>query len=97
MIEKGRHVSPKIEPHNRICTLCNLNSVEDEFHFIMECPFYSTLRINLLNVFSDIYNLNSMSNIDIFKLIMSVSDYDCIIPVIKYVRHAFEARQSIDI
>jgi hypothetical protein len=97
MIEKGRHVSPKIEPHNRICTLCNLNSVEDEFHFIMECPFYSTLRIDLLNVFSDIYNLNSMSNIDIFKLIMSVSDYDCIIPVIKYVRHAFEARQSIDI
>ena len=26
---------------NRICTLCNLNDIEDEFHFILKCPKYN--------------------------------------------------------
>ena len=35
MIEKGRYVNPKIPPEDRICKICDLNVVEDEFHFIM--------------------------------------------------------------
>ena len=26
------------------CTLWNLNDIEDEFHFVFKCPFYSLLR-----------------------------------------------------
>ena len=29
---------------NRLCTFCNQNDIEDEFHFILKCPFYSNLR-----------------------------------------------------
>ena len=76
MIEKGRHVTPKIQPQDRICKLCDLSLVEDEFHSIMKCPFYSTLRNNLLSKLSDIYNLDSMSNNEVFTRIMGVSDYD---------------------
>ena len=29
---------------SRICTFCNLNKIEDEFHFLMICPLYNELR-----------------------------------------------------
>ena len=29
--------------------MCNLNDVEDEFHFILRCPAYNDLRKNTSN------------------------------------------------
>ena len=43
-IEQGRYTNDRRE--NRKCTLCNLNDIEDEFHFVLKCPFYSLLRNN---------------------------------------------------
>ena len=43
-IEQGRYTNDRRE--NRKCTLCNLNDIEDEFHFVLKCPFYSLLRKN---------------------------------------------------
>ena len=31
-----------------VCTLCNLNDLEDDFHFVLICPFYETLRKQLI-------------------------------------------------
>ena len=28
----------------RVCILCDHNDIEDEFHFILKCPFYSDIR-----------------------------------------------------
>ena len=48
-IETGRHQNTPRE--ERICHLCTLNKVEDEEHFITECPAYSKLRTeHLTNV-----------------------------------------------
>jgi hypothetical protein len=44
MIEAGRHSTPKLSPENRICSHCNLNEVEDEYHFIMRCKVYDSLK-----------------------------------------------------
>ena len=45
-IEVGRrHGIPRIE---RICTKCNMNAVEDEYHFVLVCPFYRQLRLEIL-------------------------------------------------
>ena len=41
-IESGRYRN--IERSERICTLCNANVIEDEYHFIIECPQYKDLR-----------------------------------------------------
>ena len=41
-IEQGRYTNDRRE--NRKCTLCDLNDIEDEFHFVLKCPFYSLLR-----------------------------------------------------
>ena len=42
LVETGRHSNIAYE--NRICKLCNLAKIEDEHHFIMECPFYTEFR-----------------------------------------------------
>ena len=43
-IETGRHSKPKIPREQRICQLCEVNKVEDEHHFILECQAYEEIR-----------------------------------------------------
>ena len=44
-IETGRY--EKIDRKERICTYCNLGAIEDEEHFLLKCPAYSTFRDKL--------------------------------------------------
>jgi hypothetical protein len=30
--------------HERVCSMCNLNVVEDEYHFILQCEKYIDVR-----------------------------------------------------
>ena len=48
-IELGRHKRPYVEPNNRTCQRCNLNSVEDEVHFLMVCPKWEPHRLKLMH------------------------------------------------
>ena len=41
-IHTGRYSSTVRE--QRYCKLCNSNEVEDELHFILKCPYFSTIR-----------------------------------------------------
>ena len=41
-------------PENRSCPFCSYPYMEDEFHFIMECPAYSEDRANLNIVFDSV-------------------------------------------
>ena len=70
MIEKGRHFHQKIPVDQRICTLCSLNKVEDELHFMLKCTYYADLCTKLFKNISKIYDINSMSDNDIFLLLM---------------------------
>ena len=45
-IETGHFCNLPAE--NRLCEICNQNKVEDEFHFLMECPFYHHERQQML-------------------------------------------------
>ena len=42
MIELGRHKNLSVE--ERVCKKCNNSAVEDEIHFLCECPMYDDLR-----------------------------------------------------
>ena len=33
-----------VNMNDRICQKCNLGVIEDEFHFILQCPFYVNVR-----------------------------------------------------
>jgi hypothetical protein len=41
-IEQGRYAKEKVE--ERICKFCDEGKVEDEAHFMLECPLYKDLR-----------------------------------------------------
>ena len=41
-IEAGWH--KKLSVEERVCKKCNDNAVEDEVHFLCECPMYDDLR-----------------------------------------------------
>ena len=41
LIKTGRYVKPKNMPRSeRICKHCNLNIIENEFHFLSQCSPY---------------------------------------------------------
>ena len=44
-VEKGRYTD--IPRHDRICKVCNTGSIENEQHFLLECPAYKLLREDL--------------------------------------------------
>ncbi len=61
-IETGRYCRPKLLAKDRKCELCNLNQVEDETHFVLQCTLYDDLRqkydiFNRHNGETDIENL----------------------------------------
>ena len=41
-IETGRYDA--VIRNNRKCAKCNLDEIEDEFHFILKCPYYDDIR-----------------------------------------------------
>ena len=47
--ERGRWMKPKIELPNRICTLCNDKDIQDEYHIVLKCVHFHTLRIQFIN------------------------------------------------
>ena len=47
-VETGRWVKPNSIPFaERLCKICN--KLEDEFHFVLECPIYSDIRKVYIN------------------------------------------------
>lgn len=45
-IETGRWNN--LERCHRICSLCNKNTLDDEYHYVMECQAFSLLRNKLI-------------------------------------------------
>lgn len=58
-VEVGRYKA--IPEELRLCTLCNLGVVEDEFHFVFHCPLYDSLR-------SVLFEKMQVKNPDLFWL-----------------------------
>ena len=46
-IETGRFRNTKLE--NRLCSLCQLNEIEDEYHFLFSCSLYENARTNFVD------------------------------------------------
>ncbi len=59
MIEKGRHQD--LQENQRLCPFCD-NKIENEQHFVMECPTYNVLRQNLFDDITE--NDNEFNRLD---------------------------------
>ena len=97
LIEKGRHLN--IPRDKRLCKLCESNEIEDELHFMLKCSYYDKIRVTLFNNISEActVDFNKLSDNEKFVFLMSVSDYDCILSILRYVNGAFEKRNLLDL
>ena len=86
-IERGRYSN--IPRQNRICTLCNSSSLEDEFHFLLNCEFYSELR--MLHIPRKYF---SPPTINKFNVLMSCKNETTIKSVAVFLFYAFKKRKN---
>ena len=68
---------PRVERHAMACTRCNMDVVEDEWHFLLECPIYNAIRNKYAAIF-DIINLAHCHN----NLALTLSDADACVHTI---------------
>ena len=55
-IERGRYTRPITPLEERTCKHCHANKIEDEEHFLLECPKYDKSRESLLQKVSVMCN-----------------------------------------
>ena len=60
-IENGRHSTPRLPEHLRICQCCSSNEVENEVHFLLSCNRYDAiLLVNIpISILKIVFLLNS--------------------------------------
>ena len=72
-IDMGRKYG--LEEKDRLCKYCTLNAIESEFHFLVECPKYNNLRINLYSKICALSNnkwdLSKVTQKDCFLLLIN--------------------------
>ena len=88
-VETGRWTRPNSTPiSERLCKLCN--KLEDEFHFVLECPVYSDLRKSYVSRYyynrPNMYKMVELVNTTNKKQIRNLSIY---------IYKAFELRKHV--
>ena len=96
LIENGRHSRPRIARNERKCFLCK-NIVEDEKHFITNCPLYSKQRLILYQYMgSNSIHFNSLeTDEEKFTYIMTNENTIVMNELGKYISNAFLIRDKI--
>ena len=83
-IEKGRYERQK--PADRLCKLCNANSIEDEIHVVTVCVAYNDLRLKFANEIEQTLN---------FAQIMGSNNIRTIFCLCKFIQNIFKRRQHL--
>lgn len=84
-IEFGRYNA--IERENRLCKLCNQKSVESEYHFLLCCTRYTSLRTKYLG------NI-SWPCVQKFNTIMSSKNKIELLKISKYIKESMFLRKN---
>ena len=87
-IESGRFEN--IDRLMRICQLCTLKQVENEFHFCLVCPVYQEMRKKFLPSFY--YDLPTMTK---FTLLMRSQNRDTLLSLSKFLFYSFKKRENL--
>ena len=76
----------QIDLPDRKCQLCDLNDLEDEYHYLFKCPFYRNERVTYI----DRYFRNA-PNILKYKELLQINDTEKLIKLGKYIRIIMKA------
>ncbi len=97
-IELGRYSVPRKTPlESRTCQLCKTNSIENEIHFVIECPIYQTERKALFDCLNSFTQFSTLSRDDKFIFLMTYNngDTEVLKPLLKFVNECVEKRKEI--
>ena len=76
-VEKGRYVN--LQHDERLCTLCDMNRLGDEYHFVMECPALQYLRNQYLPQYytthPNFYKYTTLMKMDNRKRLLSFAKF----------------------
>ena len=84
---RGRHI--RNSRQERTCKLCPINAIENEFHFLLVCPFYWELRQKYLKPF-----YCRWPTLNKFDKIMSSTNKNEILSLSKYLYFATKLRNE---
>lgn len=87
-IERGRYVN--IPRNERTCKYCNLDMVENEYHFLLVCPFYRDLRRKYFKTY-----YCQWPTINKFDDLMSKKSKPVLLNLSKFLYFAMKLRNSV--
>ena len=98
-IETGRFCgSNNIPRAERICEYCKtlgIHVLEDEAHFLIECPLFSSEREPILNKIKEKFpSTRLLKKNNFFIFLMSQEDLDSLIEIANFCRKSFEIRDK---
>ena len=85
-IERGRYEN--IGRNERICRYCNGNFVENEYHFLLVCPFYRELRQRYMKPY-----YCHWPTLNKFEDLMCKRNKNTVLNLSKFIYFAFKSRQ----
>lgn len=86
-IEEGRYRN--IERNERLCIYCNMRAVEDEYHFLLICPYYYEIRTSCLPKY-----FRTWPTINKFKLLLSSQQTGVLNKLGKFIFLANQKREN---
>ena len=93
MIEIGRY--NQTTKDNRHCPFCGYNVIEDEAHFLFQCPTYSMIRNTFYYIVKTDYKIIELPINGLIKELMNSSNYFINIQFIKYISACFDVRDKL--
>ena len=95
-MEVGRHHKPPIPENERICKYCSTSSIDNETHFLIECPATNSLRQTLWNTVQSVHpHFQNLSSIERMKLILASTNKNIVCEAASYTYRAFEHRKRL--
>ena len=93
-IETGRY--DNIPRDERLCNLCNCNRIEDETHFLLDCPSFSSIRDMFFSKLEPkIPFVRLQSHESLLSHLMNSTDYFINIQLISFISTCFELRDKL--
>ena len=88
-IEEGRFRNRNTNRNDRLCNKCNMQAIENEYHFLMTCPFYRDIRREILPRYYNVWPSQQK-----FISLMTTTQQSILRKLSKYVYMAFELRNN---
>ena len=93
-IETGRY--DNLPRDERLCNLCNCNRIEDETHFLLDCPSFSSIRDMFFSKLEPkIPFLRLQSHESLLSHLVNSTDYFINIQLISFISTCFELRDKL--